>query len=570
MSFIDRLVTKAFSWKMSRLHAELWPAFTEASRDPKQSQDQVLREILARNADTTFGRQHGFGQISRAEEFRTAVPVQDYESLRPHIDKQELTGEACLTMEPPVLYAQTSGTLGAPKYLPVTASGIERGSRAQRIFSSMVAAETEMFSGKIFGITSPAVEGYLPGGNPFGSASGMVYEGMPKLVQRKYVIGPNVVAIKDHDLRYLAIAAIGLAEDDVTGAATANPSTLIRLHSIFLDQFDLLVDAIETGVLPGANQMTPEQQAEVSWSLRQGGERAAVLRSLKAEHGAKLSYQHIWPRLAAISTWTGGSCGFALNALQPLLSPDTKVVELGYSASEVRGAIGIDTSTKRSAPLLADNWFEFVDRDVRDNAVGPLKPTDFLGLHELTEGRHYYVYVTTFDGLYRYDMNDVVAVNGWFENTPCIGFVQKGRGVTNITGEKLSESQVLNAIKTAQAEMQMTVSFFIALADEEAAHYRLYVEHDLPSDGNGLSPAAELANMVEALVQETNIEYRSKRASQRLGAIQGYDVADGTGAAYRDDRVQSGQRDAQFKFLHLQYLRECDFDFHQHLRGAAK
>lgn len=569
MTFIDRLVTKAFSWKMKRLRDELWPAFTEASRDPKGSQDRVLQEILALNADTTFGREHGFGDISGADHFRTAVHVQDYESLSPHIDKQELTGEACLTAEHPVLYAQTSGTLGSPKYIPVTASGIERNSRAQRIFSSMVASETEMFSGKIFGITSPAIEGYLPGGNPFGSASGMVYEGMPKLVQRKYVIGPNVVAIKDHDLRYLAIAALGLAEADVTGAATANPSTLIRLHSIFLDKFDLLVDAIETGVLPGAHQLTPEQQAELSQSLRDGGARAADLRALKAQHGEGLSYAHIWPRLAAISTWTGGSCGFALNALRPLLSPETKVVELGYSASEVRGAIGIDISTSRSAPLLTDNWFEFVERDVRDSSVGPLKPSDFLGLHELTEGGHYYVYVTTFDGLYRYDMNDVVAVNGWLENSPCIGFVQKGRGVTNITGEKLSENQVLDAMKTAQAEMAMTVSFFIALADEEASHYRLYVEHDQSFNGHGSSPAAELAKLIDTHLRGSNIEYGSKRASQRLGAIQGYDVVNGTGAAYRDDRVSSGQRDAQFKFLHLQNLRECDFDFHTQLRDRV-
>ena len=74
------------------------------------------------------------------------------------------------------------------------------------------------------------------------------------------------------------------------------------------------------------------------------------------------------------------------------------------------------------------------------------------------------MFVTTEDGLYRYDINDIVRVNGWVVATPTLAFVQKGKGVTNITGEKVTESQVLEAVTSVFAESGATPQFFIMLA----------------------------------------------------------------------------------------------------------
>ncbi len=67
----------------------------------------------------------------------------------------------------------------------------------------------------------------------------------------------------------------------------------------------------------------------------------------------------------------------------------------------------------------------------------------FLTVDEVEVGKSYAVFVTTVDGLYRYDMNDIVAATDRVAATPTLVFVQKGRGVTSITGEKLAEAQVL-------------------------------------------------------------------------------------------------------------------------------
>ena len=50
---------------------------------------------MSANRDTTFGRQHGFADIDRALTFRERVPVQQYEMLRPYIERQRRTGRDC-------------------------------------------------------------------------------------------------------------------------------------------------------------------------------------------------------------------------------------------------------------------------------------------------------------------------------------------------------------------------------------------------------------------------------------------------------------------------------------------
>ena len=90
---------------------------------------------------------------------------------------------------------------------------------------------------------------------------------------------------------------------------------------------------------------------------------------------------------------------------------------------------------------MHENFFEFVEKSLWE-AGEPV----FLSLDEIEEGEQYYVFTTTQGGLYRYDIDDIIEVTGRFNETPTIRFVQKGKGITNLTGEKLYESQLIQAI----------------------------------------------------------------------------------------------------------------------------
>ena len=532
-------------WRRRRL----WRDLIGQAAAPAETQADVLAGILARNADTTFGRAHRFNLIRNPAEFTEAVPVSDYEGLRPHIERQATTGEPVLTAEAPVLYAVTSGTTGEAKYIPITPAGLISQAKAQQLLATMLHAATPALSGRVLGIGGAAVEGHRPDGAPFGSASGLILEGMPGLIRRRYILPAATLAIGDYDVRYYVFAALALAEGDLTAIATANPSTILRLRQVIVDRWDDLLSDLSSARLQFAGFLEPDCRRQVTDALARKQGRVAQLRALGDPR--ELALGELWPRLAAVTTWTRVSCGLDVARLRELLPETVTIAELGYLASEVRGTVAVDTTSGNCVPTLGDNFFEFVERDAWESGS-----EEFVTLVDLEQGRQYYVFVTTVDGLYRYDMNDIVEVTGTFGATPCLAFVQKGRGVTSITGEKVHESQVVEAVVAAGEGRVPGGGFFLMLANTPAAAYHLYLEGPFQDCGH----LARLARSVDDTLAGLNIEYRSKRASGRLQPVLAHELRPGTGDTYRSHCVAAGQRDAQFKAMLLQRAEDCSFD----------
>ena len=228
------------------------------------------------------------------------------------------------------------------------------------------------------------------------------------------------------------------------------------------------------------------------------------------------------------------------------------IAELGYLASELRGTLVADMERNAGMPTIHENFFEFVERDDWDAGR-----KTFRTIEQIEQGKEYYIIPTTGSGLYRYFMNDIVRVIGSFHATPTIEFVQKGEGVTSITGEKLYESQVIDAVRGAEEETSLTSEFFLMLADATRQVYCLVVE---------CAPRTQtwrrdtLAS-VERKLGELNVEYAAKRASGRLEHLELLLVRPGTGEAYKRHCLQQGQREGQFKLIALQYQSEGTFPF---------
>lgn len=145
--------------------------------------------------------------------------------------------------------------------------------------------------------------------------------------------------------------------------------------------------------------------------------------------------------------------------------------------------------------------------------------------------------------------------------TPLLRFLQKGKGVTNITGEKLYESQVLAAVRDALDELGRVPCFVMMLADDTDRIYRLYVE----TDGGPRPPAPHLAEMVDSRLAGLNVEYQAKRESQRLAPVEAYWLRPGLADVYKAHFVRLGQREGQFKTVALAYRKDCPFDFEPHI-----
>jgi hypothetical protein len=130
--------------------------------------------------------------------------------------------------------------------------------------------------------------------------------------------------------------------------------------------------------------------------------------------------------------------------------------------------------------------------------------------------------------------------------------VQKGKGVTSLTGEKVYENQVIEAVQDASRRHDLTPEFFVLVANEESPSYSLYIE----CDERAAFDTGQLAADVDARLGDLNQEYYGKRASGRLAPLTADRIRIGAAQDYKAACVRRGQREGQYKPAVLQYRRE--------------
>src|SRR5581483_3119670 len=155
----------------------------------------------------------------------------------------------------------------------------------------------------------------------------------------------------------------------------------------------------------------------------------------------------------------------------------------------------------------------FIPEDEIDSA----QPT-VLAAHEVQEGGKYFIVPTTAYGLYRYHISDLVRVTGFYNKTPLVEILSKGAHFANLTGEKLSEYHVTQAMSDILRELNLSLTAYTLAPcwDDLLPYYGLFIERgDLASPQEG----EKLAQTLDRRLKELNIEYAGKRDSLRLGDL---------------------------------------------------
>src|SRR3954464_9892618 len=107
------------AWLAGSLPA--WRRFGAALEKPAETQQNLLRNLLADHAVAFYGRKFCFAEIRSYEQFRERVPVVDYEQLEPWISRICKGETQVLTNRPVTRLVPTSGSSGARKLIPFTA-----------------------------------------------------------------------------------------------------------------------------------------------------------------------------------------------------------------------------------------------------------------------------------------------------------------------------------------------------------------------------------------------------------------------------------------------------------------
>jgi hypothetical protein len=520
--------------------------FNVLCRTPAQAQDCLLREILRTNADTEFGRRHGFGGITTFEEFQARVPVSTYEDLEPYITAEMNGRPNQLTKDPPVLFTTTSGTTGARKYIPMTRQGKRAKSHLTWLWlCGLYRDHPGIVGGRILSVVSPEVESHAPNGVPIGAESGHAYRTMPGPVKSMYTAPYGVFAIEDYEAKYYTLLRLA-AGQDISLIATVNPSTIVLLADRLARHAESIIRDVHDGSL--SSDLPVPKDLRDSLHLRPDPGRAKHLEQAAANGDGVLRPGLAWPKLAAVGCWKGGTVGAYLARFDTLFPRRPPVRDLGFYATELRGSVPLSDEGDGGVVAVGTNVLEFHPAG-EDRAPGG---RELLPIDRLEPGQRYFVFVTNASGLYRYEMNDIVEVVGSYQRTPLIRFVQKGKGVVSFTGEKLYEVQVIAAVEAALASMRGRYHFIAAVAELVGAttpRLVFLIEFDEPiaeHDGSAL------VDRLDAALGDQNEEYQAKRKSLRYGAPIIRVVRPGEFDRYRRRMVETGQRaDGQFKVLRL-------------------
>jgi hypothetical protein len=545
MSFIDNFIGRIIALVVGRSAKR----FEKATRNPRKTQEDKLLGIIRKNENTEYGKRYNFASIHSIADYQKQVPIVTYEDIRPYMDRV-VDGESnILTAEDPIGFAQTSGTTGNPKYIPITPTckGREHRDVTQTWICHSWTEHPTIMAGKIVSLVSPAVEGVTPSGLPYGSASGQIYRDMPPIVAKMYAVPYCVFEIEDYQAKYYAIMRVALSED-VRSLFTANPSSILKMCEKANEFAETIIQDIREGTLSRNFSIMPDIRRELEATLEPDPHRADQLQQMRDKRGGKLLPGDYWPNLDLIGCWKGGTVGHYLKHFPDWFDPDgTKPVPVrdwGYLSSEARGSIPITDEGSRGVLTVATNFFEFVPVDELEANPDDTSTWTFLTAADMEDGGEYYVFFTTTAGLYRYDINDVVKMQGKHNETPQIIFLRKGRGMTNLTGEKVSVNQIIDAFHEAAELTGALPSHFKAEASIETSRYILRVEFEKEIDE---ATQLAFAKALDAHLKAINIEYKGKRDSMRLKAPLLHVMREGWYERGRRQWVAGGKRAFQAK-----------------------
>lgn len=518
-------------------------ALDRASRDVSASQRAVLDDILAYAKGTRYGTAHGFSSVRSPREYAEAVPINEYEDLRPFVARHASGEPDVLFPGKPLFYATTSGTTAAPKLIPITRKyhdGCYNG-LTKLWFYSMFQEMPGFLDGRDLTMVGKAVEGRTPDGTTYGSFSGHMNAYMPGFVKRFRVIPNEVHDTDDYVSKYYTLMRVAL-EHPIRMIVAANPSNLLELHRVTTDHFDEMVFDIERGTLKASLDMPGHIRQAVEARLSPNPKRAAVLSALQKAHGTLLP-RHYWPNLEVVNTWKQGNSGLYLKHTEGFYPDAAAIREFGYLATEARA--GIVLSNDQETSILAAHllFFEFIKKRDFDSD----NPRVYLA-DELEMDEEYYLLITTPSGLYRYNMNDIVRVEGFYNEFPMVRFIQKGRGVTSLTGEKLYESQYTEAVASVEASLGFQADFHIGFADFESSRYHVFIE---PGTTLPTETLNAIAGELDRALCRVNMEYDSKRKSNRLKPLAVHELKTGAFVAYKQNALEGGAREGQFKLTQL-------------------
>ncbi|MBA0550119.1 hypothetical protein Golob_021093 [Gossypium lobatum] len=235
-----------------------------------------------------------------------------------------------------------------------------------------------------------------------------------------------------------------------------------------------------------------------------------------------------------------------------------------YASSECYFGVNLNPLCKPSEvsytliPTMA--YFEFLPVQRNNGANSSISVPKTLNEKEQQElvdlvdvklGQEYELVVTTYSGLYRYRVGDVLRVAGFKNNAPQFNFICRKNVVLCIDSDKTDEVELQNAVKNAVNHFlpfDATLAEYTSYADTTTipGHYVLYWELSL--NGTTPIPPSVFEDCCLTIEESLNSVYRQGRVCDKsIGPLEIKIVEPGTFDKLMDYAISLGASINQYK-----------------------
>ncbi|PIA49090.1 hypothetical protein AQUCO_01300146v1 [Aquilegia coerulea] len=540
--------------------------FEALTKDAGRIQRETLKKILEENGDAEYLRKCGLNGRTDPESFKACVPLVTHTDLEPYIQRiAEGDASPILTGKPISAISLSSGTTqGKPKFVPFNDELVKSTMQIYRTSYAFRNREFPIGNGKALQFIYSSKQFKTNGGLAAGTATTNVYRSSQfkntmKEIQSQVCSPDEVIFGPDfYQSLYCHLLCGLIFRDEVQFVFSTFAHSIVHAFRTLENDWEELCRDIRDGVLSDRISV-PSIRAAMSTLLKPNPELADLI----SEKCMGLTNWYgmiptLFPNAKYVYGIMTGSMEPYLKKLRhyagtlPLMCADYGSSE-GWIAANVNPRLPPELATFAVLPDIG--YFEFIplggnteDQELDKNASTlSYAESEPVGLTEVKLGEEYEIIVTSFAGLYRYRLGDIVKVSGFHNATPELQFVCRRNLLLTINIDKNTEKDLQLSVEAASkllVDEKLEVVDFTSHVDlsTDPGHYVIFWE--LSSDAR-----EEVLNECCNCLDRSFIDagYVSSRKVNAIGALELRVVKRGTFQKILDHYLSLGGAFSQFK-----------------------
>ncbi len=391
---------------------------------PMEVQSEWFKKLIIAGKNTEWGKKYDYASINSVETFKERVPLNDYDSLKPYIERLRKGEQGLLWPSDIKLFAKSSGTTSdKSKFIPVSNESLEechyKGGKDMLSIYCNNFPETSMFTGR-------------------GLAMG----------------GSHRISEINNDLYYDGdLSAIIIQNLPLWAEFIRVPKRKLAL----LDEWETKIDKMAHATI---NRNVASLSGVPSWTLLL---LKKVLEITKSEN-----ILEVWPKMEVFFHGGVNFSPYEEQFKRLIPSPDMYYMDL-YNASE--GFFGLqDKKTPGELLLMLDYgiYYEFLPVDEMDKENPGTRSLD-----EVDKDTNYALVISTNAGLWRYIIGDTIKFTSI--NPYRITITGRTKSFINAVGEEVIIDNAEKALSIANQKCNSVINEYTAgpvyfNGDDNAAH----------------------------------------------------------------------------------------------------